>query len=445
VGQRTAILAEILGFRGWRVFERFYESGTGQRIEVRRATPAPAGVRLVLRMERRWAPRTACCGGRRMIAQGQRDRRRWADLPWAGHPVDLEYAPLRVECRRCNERAVELLAWADPYQRQTRRLQQQMAFESASMPVEHVAVLHGLNWSTVRRAELAALLRWERTRVPPPLRHVGVDEKHLGRRGKRPEPFVTIVSNLETNEPVWIGWGRRQETLQQWLAPLKPEEKASIVLFVMDMHRPFLNAVRADPQLAHAVVVHDPFHVMKRVGDALDELRREVFFRAGPESRRLGRGKRWLYLRRWEKCSEDQQAELRDFLRLNRTLARGYQIAEEIRAALHAPDREAMGLALTHILLRTQRRDCVALRKLHDSLQKHWPELLGLADHRPATGRVEALNNNWETLVRRARGYRDLDYLLHKLRFSAANPIRTEHGVARFLALDIPAPFRPKT
>jgi len=208
------------------------------------------------------------------------------------------------------------------------------------------------------------------------------------------------------------------------------------------MHRPFLNAVRADPALAHAAVVHDPFHVIKRVGEALDELRREVFFRAGPESRRLGRGKRWLYLRRWQKCTEDQKQELRDFLRLNATLARGYQIAEEIRAALHAPDREAMGLALTRILLRTQRRHPVALRKLHNSLEKHWPELLGLADHRPATGRVEALNNNWETLVRRARGYRDLDYMLRKLRFMVANPIRTEHGLARFRALGLPVPIR---
>ncbi len=42
------------------------------------------------------------------------------------------------------------------------------------------------------------------------------------------------------------------------------------------------------------------FHVMKRVGNALDELRRDVFFRAGPELRALGRGKRWLYLRAWE-------------------------------------------------------------------------------------------------------------------------------------------------
>ncbi len=54
---------------------------------------------------------------------------------------------------------------------------------------------------------------------------------------------------------------------------------------------------------------------------------------------------------------------------------------------------------------------------------------------------MEALNNNWETLVRRARGYRDLAYLLLKLRFMTANPIRFADGVRRFLALGIPAPM----
>ena len=54
---------------------------------------------------------------------------------------------------------MEMVAWADPYQRQSRRLQQQLAVEAATMPVMHVAALHGLNWLTVRRAEERAFER----------------------------------------------------------------------------------------------------------------------------------------------------------------------------------------------------------------------------------------------------------------------------------------------
>ena len=62
-------------------------------------------------------------------------------------------------------------------------------------------------------------------------------------------------------------------------------------------------------------------------------------------------------------------------------------------------------------------------------------------EHHPPTGRIEALNNNWETLMRRGRGYRDLQSMARRLRFMTANPIRTRLGVERFLALGATPPF----
>jgi transposase len=173
----------------------------------------------------------------------------------------------------------------------------------------------------------------------------------------------------------------------------------------------------------------------------LDELRREVLFRAGPELRAIGRGKRWLLLRAWEKLTATQRADLQSVLALNRTLARGYQIKEELRDVLHAPDRAAIEVGLQRILRRTARRDIAALRRLHDTLNERWNEIVALAEHRPTVGRLEALNNNWESLVRRARGYRNHNYLLRKLRFMTANPIRNDDGVRRFLALSITPPM----
>jgi len=70
---------------------------------------------------------------------------------------------------------------------------------------------------------------------------------------------------------------------------------------------------------------------------------------------------------------------------------------------------------------------------------RQWADL-PWAGHRPPTGRIEALNNNWGTLVRRARGYRDHEYLLAKLRFITANPVANDEGIPRFLALGLPPP-----
>jgi hypothetical protein len=80
------------------------------------------------------------------------------------------------------------------------------------------------------------------------------------------------------------------------------------------------------------------------------------------------------------------------------------------------------------------------MRKLHESLKEHMDEIVALGEHHPPTGRIEALNNNWETLVRRGRGYRNHAYLFKKLRFITANPVRNSSGIKRFLALGLPVP-----
>ncbi len=441
MGQRAKILTEILGFDGWKVKEAFFESAAGKRVEPVGGMSLLRETRLVLVVERRWLPRCSTCAGPCRVVHERLAERRWADLRWSDHPVELRYAPVRVECPRCDATPVEMVAWADPYQRQSRRLQQRLAVEAASMPVMHVAALHGLSWPTVRRAEEHAIARWEATRPAVPLRQVGVDEKWLGRRHRFEHKYVTIVSNLETGEPIWIGKGRDEDTLKRWLQSLSAEQKATIELFAMDLHRAYWNAVDNTRGLEHAPIVHDAFHVMKLANDALDELRREVFFRAGPELRAVGRGKRWLLLRAWERTTDAQKAEIQTILACNRTLARGYQIREELRAVLHAPDREAIEIGLQRILRRTARHDVVALRRLHDTLNERWHEIVALAELRPPVGRIEALNNNWETLVRRARGYRNHDYLLRKLRFMTANPIRTDDGIRRFLALGLTPPM----
>jgi len=82
------------------------------------------------------------------------------------------------------------------------------------------------------------------------------------------------------------------------------------------------------------------------------------------------------------------------------------------------------------------------MRKLHNSLDKHFEQIVALGAHHPPTGRIEALNNNWETAVRQGRGYRNLEFLMLKVKFMVANPIRDDDGVGRFLALGLPTPYR---
>jgi transposase len=355
-------------------------------------------------------------------------------LPWGAHPVVIAYTPVRVRCEACDSTAVEMIAWAEPKQRQSRRLQQHIAVQAMSMPTSHVAALNQLDWSTVQRCTDASIDRWNASRHDKPtLTHVGVDEKYLGRRGKRTDKFITIVSDLKTGEPVWIGHGRRAETLTTWLSSLSAEQKSALCVFAMDMHEPFAAAVRADPALSHVTITHDPFHIMKRVGEAVDEVRRAELFRAGPELRAIGRGTRWLFLRGSERLTDEMHDQLADVLKANSKLMLAYTVKEQMRDVLRSTPDDIL-VNLDALMRRIQRRANVPMRKLYDSIRQHMPAIVAFVQHRPPAGRIEALNNNWETLVRRGRGYRNLGRVLNYLRFMTINPTRRAEGITQLLA-----------
>ena len=59
----------------------------------------------------------------------------------------------------------------------------------------------------------ATLERWAAAAAQArALRQMGVDEIHLGKKQK----FLTVVSNLDTGEPLWFGRERKKETLDEF-------------------------------------------------------------------------------------------------------------------------------------------------------------------------------------------------------------------------------------
>ena len=70
--------------------------------------------------------------------------------------------------------------------------------------------------------------------------------------------------------------------------------------------------------MPNAEVVFDKFHVLQHASAALDEVRRQEFFRAGTVMREHGRGKRWLLLRRWKTVRGSKRQELQTLFAANR-------------------------------------------------------------------------------------------------------------------------------
>jgi len=340
--------------------------------------------------------------------------RRLRDLPWSTWTVWLRVEVHRVRCRRCGVRA-ERLPFVEGKVHYTARLEAAVAEACEIAPVQRVAAQRSLPPETVRRMDKRALRRWAASRTRTPVRYLGVDEIFLGKRDK----FLTVVSDLESGEPLWVGLERKQETLDRFFAEaLPPARRRAVRAVCVDMWEPFRLSLQE--HLPHARIVYDKFHVLRHASDALDETRRAEFFRQGAEARGLIRGKRWLLLRRWANLDWEQRETLRDLFALNRRLAKAYLLKEQLAQLWTYTYEGAAYRFLINWLIALRWQRLPAFQKLGALLMRHLSGILNYCHEKLPFGKVEAINGNIRAMLRRGRGYRDHEYLLLKVRKATA-------------------------
>ena len=246
------------------------------------------------------------------------------DLPWRKYQTTVVVEYYRVRCPKCGlkvERVPQLSGKA-PF---SKDFEDAVGMACESAAARQVARQFGLAAGTVRAIDQRYLERWVKSRKKPVLRQMGVDEIYLGKTQK----FLTVVSNLETGEPLWFGADRKRETLDEFFrTELSGLQRSRIVAACVDMWEPFTASILS--WVPECRIVYDKFHVMQHASKAVDEVRRAEFFRKGGRMRGLVKGKRWLLLSRWVNLDTRKRQLLNELFRLNRRMMKAYLLKESL-------------------------------------------------------------------------------------------------------------------
>jgi transposase len=362
------------------------------------------------------------CGGRCSKIEEIRQRE-VRDLPWRKYQTTVVVEFYRVRCPKCGLKVerVEQLPSKAPF---SRDFEDEVGLACESAAARAVARQFGLAAGTVRAIDVRYLQRWAKRRKKPALKQIGVDEIYLGKTQK----FLTVVSNLESGEPLWFGKDRKGATLDEFFREeLSAPQRSRITAACVDMWEPFTASIlKWAPQCR---IVYDKFHVIQHANKAVDEVRRAEFFRKGGRMRGLVKGKRWLLLTRWVNLDGKNRQLLTELFQLNRKLMKAYFLKESLDQLW---TYRYEGAALRYLnewidQLRWQRLE--PFKKLAVMLLRHQEGLLNYCRVPVRFGVVEAVNGNIKALLRRGRGYKNLSYLLLKAQRMAA--LKTEFLVLR--------------
>jgi transposase len=334
------------------------------------------------------------------------------DLSCGDTRVYLEFEVRRVFCQSCGKvkrERVEFLADSPFY---TKRFAYYVGRRCRTATIKDVAKELKLDWHTVKELDKQYMKAQLAKAGKPKPRVIGIDEISI-RKG---HTYRIVVSDLERTRPIWFGGQDRSEpSMRQFFNELGKTKCTRIHLAVMDMWKAFRNATEACAP--HAAILYDKFHVMRHLGEALDQVRKSEYGRLMGKDRGFIKGQKYTLLSRRANLSLQGRQALKTLLGANKRLNTAYLLKESF-GQLWSYEREGWARRFFEnwkAALKWQRLK--PYEKFAQMIERHWDGVAAYSrtENKVSLGFVEGLNNKIRVIQRRAYGLRDEEYLRLKI------------------------------
>ena len=349
--------------------------------------------------------RAICSGcGRRRPGYDRLPERRWEFVPLWGIAVHFVYARRRVDCPECGV-TVERVPWARGKCHLTTSYRWFLARWAKRLSWQEVALIFHTNWRNVFESVKQAVFWGFFHRDLGGIEAIGVDEIQW----QRGHHYLTLVYQIEDGMKrlLWVAQERTEESLRGFFQYLSEAERQSIRFVCSDMWRAYLTVIAE--QLKQAVHVLDRFHIMKKMNEAIDEVRRNEAARLKRDGyEEVLKHSRWCLLKRKENLTEKQAVKLSELLQYNLQSVRSHLMREDFQRFWEYASPSWAVKFLDQWCTRTMRSKVEPMKKIVRSLREHRDLILNWfrAKGTVSAGSVEGLNNKAKLTMRKAYGFR---------------------------------------
>ena len=330
--------------------------------------------------------------------------RRFEFVPLWGITVYFLYRMRRVQCSTCGIK-VERVPWAEGKSSMTTEYKWFLARWARRMSWKEVAQAFRVSWDRVFEAVKHAVSWGLEHRSLDRIEAIGIDEVQC-RRGHQ---YQTVVYQLDEHNKrlLWVGPDRTAKTLLRFFRFLGRERSASLQFVCSDMWQAYLKVIAK--KASQAVHVLDRFHIMQRMGKAINDVRAaevKQLKRDGYEP--VLKGARWLLLKRPENLTDGQAAKLQEILQYNLKSVRSHLMKEDFQQFWEYWSPTWAGKFLDQWCTRAMRSKIEPMKKVARMLRDKRELVLNWfrAEGKLSAGIVEGFNNKLKLITRKSYGFR---------------------------------------
>lgn len=286
--------------------------------------------------------------------------------------------------------------------------------------VKQAAEHAGIDKSTLQRLDQKSLENMvKKYEIPKNLTHISIDEVYATTKKKdgenRDDQFFTIITDIKTGKVIWVEKSRSEKALIRFFIMLGERACQKIQAVSTDQHRGYINAVRR--YLPNAVLTLDKFHVIKNLGEALNDSRK-LLLKLLPKAKRskLMKGKyRFIFLKKASRRKKAEAQHIERVIKDNDMFLALELIKERMYTFYDSKTHSEAKQIFYEIGSWCRESGLPPLKKWYNYLQTQWDALTGFLDYKTSTAVSEGVNNVIKTIKRYAYGYRNKDYFALKI------------------------------
>lgn len=321
----------------------------------------------------------------------------------------------RILCSCSMNVRVEKLVFRSKHHQLTQRFVDFVEFTLCSkmFTVADVSRLFGLDYSSIYKIDHEVLRRLiQELKIPDPI-NIAVDEKSF----KKGHNYVTIVTDCDIGKVIWVSEANKKESLDQFFQILGPERCAKIKTVSKDLHKPY--ALSCDEYIPQAMQVADPFHVVKKLNETMDECRKELS--VGSEisvgKRRKIHGLNWVMRYKKDNLPPKHLASLNELAKLNEPLYLAYLHKEAFYAFFDFKPSEVEKAEefLIKWIVEAFKSKLKALQEFAEYIKRNHKVLLNIILTGRSSAISEGINRKIQVIKSMAYGYRNINYFMLKI------------------------------
>ncbi len=393
--QLKTILNQVTGYKSF-VF--------GKAIWIEEDGKKKIAVEVELQPRANGRPICSGCGQVRPGYDQSKEPRRFEFVPLWGIMVYFVYRMRRVNCSDCGVK-VERVPWAEGKSPMTTEYKWFLARWAKRMSWKDVSEAFRVSWDRVYEAVKYAVSWGLEHRDLSGIEAIGVDEVQW----HRGHQYQTVVYQLDEGRKrlLWIGKDRTTKTLLRFFRFLGKARTSQLQFVCSDMWQAYLKVIaKKAPQAVHVL---DRFHIMQRIGKAINEVR-------AAEAKQLQqdgyepvlKGSKWLLLKRPENLTEKQAVKLKEILQYNLKSVRSHLMKEDFQQFWEYVSPTWAGRFLDQWCTRAMRSKIEPMKKAARLLREKRELILNWfhAEGKLSSGIVEGFNNKLKLITRKSYGFR---------------------------------------